>query len=151
MAKIGLIPAAGAGVRAYPKTIYTPKVMLEIAGKPIILHNVEILRDKLGIKEIFIIVRYLSDAIKSFLKDGSQFGVKIHYIECRDHTLGTATGLLEAKDVLKNDFVTILGDEVYINSNHEILRDFDMRSFSAASGLIEKMTRSSYQRITPAR
>lgn len=138
MAKIGLIPAAGAGVRAYPKTIYTPKVMLEIAGKPIILHNVEILRDKLGIKEIFIIVGYLSDAIKSFLKDGSQFGVKIHYIECRDHTLGTATGLLEAKDVLKNDFVTILGDEVYINSNHEILRDFDMRSFSAACGLMRK-------------
>jgi len=47
MVKIGLIPAAGAGVRAYPATHYLSKVMLEIEGKPLILRNIELLRDKL--------------------------------------------------------------------------------------------------------
>ena len=34
--KIGVIPAAGRGMRAYPKTTIIPKVMFEIAGKPIL-------------------------------------------------------------------------------------------------------------------
>lgn len=122
MIKKALIPAAGAGVRAYPATNYIPKVMLEIAGKPIILRNIEILRDKLGIKDITVITGYMGSAIKDFLKDGSQFGVQIGYIDCDDHSIGLARGILLAKDKIKEDFITILGDEVYINSDHETLK-----------------------------
>src|SRR5947207_410380 len=38
----GLIPAAGEGVRAYPATRFQPKVLLAIAGKPVIVRNIEI-------------------------------------------------------------------------------------------------------------
>ena len=57
-----LIPAAGAGVRAYPATHYVPKVMLEVCGKPIIQHNIELLRDKLAI-EVVPGTQYLIRAI----------------------------------------------------------------------------------------
>ncbi|MBN1526118.1 MAG: glycosyltransferase [Candidatus Omnitrophica bacterium] len=131
-----LIPAAGAGVRAYPATTYIPKVMLEIAGKPVILRNIEIMRDRLGIKDIWAITGYMGDTIKSFLKDGSRFGVKIQYIDCDDHASGLAKGILLAKDRIKEDFVTILGDEVYINSNHAILKGMDMGGLAAACCLL---------------
>ena len=47
----GLIPAAGEGVRAYPATRFLPKVLLEIAGKPVIVRNIEIMRDQLGVQD----------------------------------------------------------------------------------------------------
>lgn len=137
MGKIGLIPAAGAGVRAYPATNYIPKVMLEIAGKPIILRNIEIMRDKLGIKDIHVIIGYMGNTIRSFLGDGSGFGVKINYIECPEHTVGLARGMLLAKDLIKDDFTVILGDEVYIDSDHEKLRDIKMGGYAASCCLMK--------------
>jgi dTDP-glucose pyrophosphorylase len=136
MGKVGLIPAAGAGVRAYPATNYLPKVMLDIGGKPIIQHNIEILRDKLGIRDIWVITGYMGDLIKDFLQDGSPFGVHLQYIDCHDHTVGLARGILLAKDKLREDFVTILGDEVYINSNHEIIPTLWQSGYAAACGLM---------------
>jgi UDP-N-acetylglucosamine diphosphorylase / glucose-1-phosphate thymidylyltransferase / UDP-N-acetylgalactosamine diphosphorylase / glucosamine-1-phosphate N-acetyltransferase / galactosamine-1-phosphate N-acetyltransferase len=136
MAKIGLVPAAGAGVRAYPATNYIPKVMLEIAGKPIILRNIEIMRDKLDIKDIYVITGYKGDVIKRYLRDGANFGVRIKYIDCPEHTVGLARGMLLAKGIIKEDFVTILGDEVYIDSDHEKMRNMDLRGYGAACGLM---------------
>lgn len=132
----GLIPAAGAGVRAYPATTYTPKVMLEIAGKPLLLRNIELLRDKLGVIDITIVIGYKADSIRSFLGDGSAYGVNIRYIECADHTVGLAQGVYLAKDRFDEPFVTILGDEMYIDTNHEILADFADKDFSAVCGLM---------------
>jgi NDP-sugar pyrophosphorylase family protein len=43
-----LIPAAGRGLRAWPKASVVPKVLLEIDGKPILQRNIEILRDCLA-------------------------------------------------------------------------------------------------------
>ena len=137
MVKIGLIPAAGMGVRAYPATNYIPKVMLEIAGKPIILRNIEIMRDKIGLEDIYIITGYMGDVIKDFLKDGSHIGTRIHYIDCKDPGMGLAKGIGLARGRIMEDFITILGDEVYINSNHEILKNFDIGTFSAACGLMK--------------
>jgi len=134
--KIGLIPAAGAGVRAYPATNYLPKVMLEIAGKPIILRNIEILRDSVGVTDIFVIVGYKGDVIKAFLGDGSPFGVRVSYIECPDYRTGLACGVLLAREKIKEKFITILGDEVYINSNHGMMRDFGKEDFAAVCGVM---------------
>ena len=59
-----LIPAAGRGLRAWPKASAIPKVLLEIDGKPILQRNIEILRDCLGIRDITIIVGYLQEQIR---------------------------------------------------------------------------------------
>ena len=60
----GVIPAAGEGIRTYPATRYIPKVLLEIAGKPLIVRNAEILRDQLGVRDISVIIGHLGDQIR---------------------------------------------------------------------------------------
>jgi NDP-sugar pyrophosphorylase family protein len=79
--RIGVIAAAGKGRRIHPRSSSVPKVMLEIAGKPLLVRNVELLRDALGIREIFIVIGYLGEQIREHFGDGSAFGVRIHYIE----------------------------------------------------------------------
>ena len=121
MLDLGLIPAAGEGVRAYPATTWMPKVLLEIAGVPLIQRNVEILRDQLGITDIVLIVGHLADQVRARLGDGEQLGVKLRYVHCEEPKVGLARGVLLAEPLLDRPFVTILGDELYLGSNHREL------------------------------
>lgn len=133
MIKYGLIPAAGRGLRAYPKNKFIPKSMFEIEGEPLILNTLNILRHQMGIKNIFVILGYLGNSIKEFLKDGKKYDVNINYITCPDPSIGLARGMLLVKGIIDDTFITILGDELYYNSNHKILlntinerRDFNI-------------------------
>jgi NDP-sugar pyrophosphorylase family protein len=120
---IGVLHAGGRGVRIYPKSVWMPKVMLEVEGKPIMERNLQILRDKFGIKKIYIVVGYLDRYIRDYFGNGAKFGVKITYIKDNDMAgLANATYLL--KNYIKEPFVMILGDELYIDSNHEKMNDF---------------------------
>ncbi len=116
--RLGVLPAAGAGVRAYPRTVHIPKVMLEIAGKPLLQRNLEILRDRVGVEEVVVIVGHLADQIRERLGDGSAFGVRVRYVDVGNPKMGLALGLHQAKELLDEPFVAILGDELYLDSNH---------------------------------
>ncbi|MCK5685417.1 nucleotidyltransferase family protein, partial [bacterium] len=63
-----IIPAAGMGNRLRPHTHTYPKVMLNVAGKPILAHIVEDLIQN-GFDEITIIVGYRKDVIINYFKD----------------------------------------------------------------------------------
>jgi dTDP-glucose pyrophosphorylase len=132
---VGVIPAAGKGVRAYPTSTYISKVMLEIAGKPLVLRNLEIMRDQLGIKTIYIIIGHLGHQISFFLGDGSKYGVNIKYVFCNNPDIGLARGLLLVKEYIQDKFVTILGDELYVQSNHKDLMGLEIGDFSAICGV----------------
>ncbi len=114
----GLIPAAGRGVRAYPKLERIPKVLLEVGGKPLLQRNVELLRDALGITDITVIVGFRGEQVREVLGDGRRLGVHLDYVTCRDVEAGLARGILLARDRLAEPFVTVLGDEVYLDTNH---------------------------------
>lgn len=113
-----VIPAAGKGIRAYPKSKYIPKAMLEVEGRPIIENNILILRDQMDIKDIVIIVGHLADKITGYLGDGERWGVKITYVNCPNPDEGLAKGMLLAEKLLQEPFACILADEYYSNSNH---------------------------------
>lgn len=119
--RLGVLPAAGAGVRAYPRTAYVPKVLLEVAGKPLIVRNLEILRDRLGIRDVVVVIGYLGDQVRQVLGDGSAYGVRVEFVDVGDPGMGLARGLQRAKHLLDEPFVTILGDELYLDSNHRDL------------------------------
>ena len=131
-----LIPAAGRGFRAYPKSKHTPKVLLPVDGKPIVQRNVELLRDSLGIRDITVIVGYGKDQIKDYLGDGDRFGVSLKYLDCAQPGLGLARGMLLAKECFDEPFVTILGDEIYLDSNHHEIQSLADSSFDAICGLL---------------
>jgi dTDP-glucose pyrophosphorylase len=131
-----LIPAAGRGRRAYPTTRHLAKVMLPIDGKPLIQRNVELLRDQLGITDITVVVGYRGDQIRERLGDGSGLGVTVRYLECDDVERGLAAGILLARDHFHEPFVTILGDEVYLGSNHGALHELADQPFDAICGVV---------------
>ena len=104
-----VILAAGQGVRLKPLTNTRPKVMLPVAGRPILWHVLQEAK-KAGIKEAVIIVRYLSEQIKAYLNQHDP-GIKLTFVK-QGAENGTAAALLTAEDEINDTFVTLAGDIV---------------------------------------
>ncbi len=104
----GVILAAGKGARMYPFSERSPKPILPILNRPLLTHQIEVMRD-CGIAEIHIVVGHLGYQVASTFGDGSQYGVRIHFVE-QESTLGLAhaVGALEARVQLP--FLLMLGD-----------------------------------------
>lgn len=123
--RLGVLPAAGRGVRAYPRTAHVPKVLLEVAGKPLLQRNVEILRDQLGVRDLVVITGHLAGQVREFLGDGRRFSVNVRYVDVPDPAIGLARGLASARSLLSEPFAMILGDELYRDTNHAGLAAVD--------------------------
>lgn len=73
-----VIPVAGKGTRLQPLTDTTPKVLVPVAGKPMLAH----ILDELGqydVDEVVLIVGYLGDAIRDYVS--SNYSFKVRYVE----------------------------------------------------------------------
>lgn len=104
-----MILAAGLGNRMRPLTLHTPKPLLEVGGKPLIVWHIERLQ-KIGVTEIVINTAWLGEKLASTLGDGSQFGVKILWSH-EGEGLETAGGIINALPLLGNDpFILVNGD-----------------------------------------
>jgi len=108
--KQAIILAAGEGQRLRPFTVNRPKVMLSIAGKPILRYVVEALA-KNGIRNIVLVVGYRKDQIFDYLGSGEQIGVAITYIT-QEKQLGTAHALAQAEEVIGDKFLVLPGDNL---------------------------------------
>lgn len=135
MFEVGVIPVAGAGLRLYPYTQHTPKTLLEVGNKSLLQRNIAILRDQLGVKTVYIIIGHHGDQIRAAFGDGSTLGVQIEYVECTDITAGLARGLLLLRDRIHSNFPVILGDELYLGSNHRQLTVFADQQIDAVCGI----------------
>ena len=62
-----ILPAAGIGKRLRPHTLTTPKVLFNVAGKPIIGHILDFLVDA-GVDEIVVVVGYEAPQVERFLQ-----------------------------------------------------------------------------------
>jgi bifunctional UDP-N-acetylglucosamine pyrophosphorylase/glucosamine-1-phosphate N-acetyltransferase len=109
-----VIMAAGEGVRLKPLTSTRPKVMLPVAGMPI-LHHLILEAKKAGVTEAVVIVRYLKDNIIDYFK-GKDLGVKLTFID-QGRENGTAAAILAAEKEIQDTFVVLAGDTVTDASN----------------------------------
>jgi histidinol-phosphate phosphatase family protein len=107
-----VILAGGKGTRMNELSENIPKSMLKIADKPVIEHQIELLK-KYGITDIHIIVNHLKDVIKDYLQNGEKQNVSISWFE-EPLPLGTVGGIKEIEEHLKEDFLVLYGD-VMIN------------------------------------
>lgn len=130
---IGIIPAAGSGIRARPYTYELHKGMFLIDGKPNIERHVDLMRDQMGIEEIVIVLGYMGDTIRQHFGDGSSHDVRIHYVENQHLDKGWAWSVLLAKPFMAGrDGCIMLADEFYLDSNLGEFADFDLGAYSAA-------------------
>lgn len=134
--RIGVIPAAGRGVRAYPQTSYMPKAMVSVGGQPVLQWNIELMRDQVGIREIYLIVGYLREQIQQHFSDGSRLGVRIRYV-IQEQPAGIGAAIALLKDVIQEPFLVILGDELYADSNHRDLTTQIPRDYDGICGFLE--------------
>ncbi|MHC1702329.1 MAG: HAD-IIIA family hydrolase [Tenuifilaceae bacterium] len=116
-----LILAGGKGTRLGEKTLLTPKPMLEIGGKPVLLHQIELLK-KYKITDITLLVNHLSQSIVDYFGNGDKFGVKLSYFH-EKNPLGTAGGLKDLESDLGKDFLLLYGD-VMVNMDLSRLISF---------------------------
>ncbi|HEX3140721.1 MAG TPA: nucleotidyltransferase family protein, partial [Rhizobacter sp.] len=114
-----LILAAGRGERMRPLTDHTPKPLLLVRGKPLIVWHLEALaRD--GVRDVVINTAWLEERIVEALGDGSRYGVAIRYsLEGRDHggALETAGGIAKALPLLtdaSNDCFWVVSGDVFL-------------------------------------
>lgn len=110
-----MILAAGLGNRMRPLTLHTPKPLLEVGGKPLIVWHIEKLA-AMGVNEIVINTAWLGEKLAQALGDGSQFGVKILWSH-EGEGLETAGGIINA--------LPLLGDEPFILVNGDVWTTMD--------------------------
>ncbi len=106
-----IIPVAGVGSRLRPHTLSNPKVLLNVAGKPIIGH----IMDKLiasGIDEAIVIVGYMGDMIEKWLL--KHYTIKFTFVTQKE-LLGLAHAIWMCKPyVTENEpLFIILGDTIF--------------------------------------
>ncbi|MFW5455029.1 N-acetylmuramate alpha-1-phosphate uridylyltransferase MurU [Thioalkalivibrio sulfidiphilus] len=106
-----MILAAGRGERLRPLTDHTPKPLIPIQGKPLIVHHIERLA-KAGITDIIINLNHLAEQIPAALGDGDRWNVRLIY-SWENHlseNLETAGGIRHALPLLSSTFILINGD-----------------------------------------
>ena len=111
-----LILAAGLGERMRPLTTHTPKPLLEVNGKPLIVHHIEKLAAA-DIRYIVINTSHLAEQFPEALGDGSRWGVRLRYSYEGPTPLETGGGMLAA--------LPLLGPEPFVVVSADIWSDID--------------------------
>jgi len=105
-----VILAAGEGNRMHPLTYTRPKVMLPIAGKPILEWNLLNARAA-GLKEFIFVVSYKSEMVREYFGDGKPWNVKINYVN-QGKAMGTAHAIGTVEPFV-NDCIVLCGDTIF--------------------------------------
>jgi MurNAc alpha-1-phosphate uridylyltransferase len=119
-----MIFAAGRGERMRPLTDNYPKVLLPLAGKPLIVHSILACKAA-GIDEIVINLSYQGEKIRQALGEGREWGVRLQYSEEGEPALETAGGIIQALPLLGDQPFLALSGDIY---THYPLQDLIRRA-----------------------
>jgi len=110
-----VILAAGKSTRTYPLTLAKPKPLLKVANKTLLEHNLDNLKGI--VDEVIIVVGYKKELIKKHI--GNKYkSIKIKYVEQKQH-IGTGNALLMVERYIKNEFISLYGDDIYSKKDFE--------------------------------
>ncbi|WP_277560130.1 N-acetylmuramate alpha-1-phosphate uridylyltransferase MurU [Acinetobacter beijerinckii] len=130
-----MILAAGLGNRMRPLTLHTPKPLLEVGGKPLIVWHIEKLK-AVGVTEIVINTAWLGDKLVAALGDGSQFGVTILWSH-EGEGLETAGGIINALALLGDEPFILVNGDVWTTMNFSSLLNVQLGDQQAHLVLVE--------------
>lgn len=105
-----IIPVAGVGSRLRPHTYTAPKVLLNVAGKPIIGHIMDKIIEN-GFDEATIVVGYFGERIKDYIL--SHYSIKVDFVE-QEERLGLGHAIYLSRHTFsRSPILIILGDTVF--------------------------------------
>ncbi|MBU1674081.1 phosphocholine cytidylyltransferase family protein [Patescibacteria group bacterium] len=127
-----IIPAAGQGTRLRPLTDDRPKCMVELEGKPIIEHQLEVFKEK-GIDDVNVITGYMEEKI-------DYPGIK-KFRNPDYETTNMVSSIFCAEEVMDDDLIISYGDIVY---NGEVLEKL-LSSQAPISVVVDKNWRECWE------
>jgi len=117
-----IIPAAGRGTRLYPHTLYTPKPLLKVAGKPILFYILQKIQD-FDVESIYVVISHgyenVIDFVRKFFPRSEVKGVY------QDRRLGLGHAVYQAVKKIKNldgDLLILLSDTIFEADFEEFLK-----------------------------
>src|SRR6185503_12731242 len=117
-----IIPVAGFGSRLRPHTYTLPKVLLNVAGKPILGHIIDkIVSD--GITSATIVVGYMGDLVEEYVRTYHK-DLKANFVT-QDERMGLGHSIWIARDSFPKDdepLFIILGDTIFDVDLRPVLR-----------------------------
>lgn len=116
------ILSGGKATRLYPVTKEMPKAMLELAGKPFVTHQLEILKRN-NVKHVVICAGYLGQVLEDYIRAGNDYGLTVDFSFDGDKLLGTAGAIKKALPLLGNSFAVMYGDS-YLTENFCPIENF---------------------------
>jgi len=117
-----VIPAAGKSTRTYPLTESKGKPLLKICNKTVIERNLDEIKD--FVDEVIMIIGYHGNKIIDFLGDNYQ-GLPIKYVWQKKAT-GWADAISRCKDIIKDRFIIMGGDDLYSGKDIRKCLDKDL-------------------------
>ncbi|WP_122089262.1 UTP--glucose-1-phosphate uridylyltransferase AglF [Halalkalicoccus subterraneus] len=114
-----VVLAAGKGTRLRPLTEDKPKAMVEVDGKPLVAHCFDRLAE-LGAEEFVVVVGYMKEHIIEHFGD-SYRDIPITYTHQREQ-LGLAHALLSVEEHIDDDFMLMLGDNIFNANLADVVR-----------------------------
>jgi glucose-1-phosphate thymidylyltransferase len=98
------------GTRLRPHTHTLPKVLVHVAGKPILGHILDELKD-IGVTELILVVGYMGDMVIDYVKKNYDF--EVNFVK-QDELLGLGHAILLTQPLVKGQPVLIvLGDTIF--------------------------------------
>jgi MurNAc alpha-1-phosphate uridylyltransferase len=116
-----MVLAAGRGERLRPLTDHTPKPLIAVRGKPLIVWHLEALA-RAGVREVVVNLSWLGEQIRAALGDGATWGLQIDYSPEGPVPLEAGGGIFRA--------LPLLGPAPFLLVNGDIFTDFDYRGLS---------------------
>ena len=120
------ILAGGLGTRLRPLTEQVPKVLLPIAGKPFLAHQLALLRQN-GVKRVVLCLGFLGEKVVEEFGNGQDYGVELDYSFDGPTLLGTGGAIQKALPKLGKTFFVLYGDS-YLTASFQRVAEFFDRS-----------------------
>jgi D-sedoheptulose 7-phosphate isomerase len=111
------ILAGGLATRLRPLTEKIPKSLVEVAGLPFIVHQIELLRRN-DIGHLVLCLGYLGEQVQAEIGDGSRWGMRVEYVFDGPQLLGTGGALRRALPRLGDAFFVLYGD-TYLDCDYK--------------------------------
>ncbi len=122
-----VILAGGLATRMQPRTLTTPKSMLEVGGRPFVNWQLEKLAS-CGFDDVVLCIAHLGERIREHVGDGGRYGLRVRFSNEGPALLGTAGAIRVALDLLEPTFLVTYGDSYLPFDYAAPLRELDAHS-----------------------
>ena len=139
-----MIFAAGLGTRLKPYTDHCPKAMVEVAGLPMIAHQLLKLKQS-GFQRVVVNVHHYAEQIIDYVTANNGFGLEVSFSDERGQLLDTGGGIRKALPLFDANYPVLVHNvDIFSNADLGALYASHISDGADASLLVSRRNTSRY-------